>query len=54
MTTSAVDTGYFDTMGIDIVAGRDFAAGDLSSGAATVVVNESLARRVWPDGPARR
>ena len=24
-TTSAVDTGYFDTMGIGIVAGRDFA-----------------------------
>jgi len=53
ITTSAVDTGYFDTMGIDLVAGRDFAAADLStSGVATVVVNESLARRFWRDTAA--
>ena len=51
-TASAVDVGYFDAMGIDIVAGRDFATGDLSPPAATVILNESLARRVWPDGPA--
>lgn len=51
-TTSAVDAGYFDTMGIDLVAGREFAADDPSAGAAaTVVVNESLARRIWADGP---
>ena len=54
ITTSAVDIGYFDTMRIGIVAGRDFAASDLSRGASTVAVilNESLARSFWPDKPA--
>ncbi len=51
-TTSAVDTGYFDIMGIDVIAGRGFSAVDLSTDAATVVLNESLARRIRPDGPA--
>lgn len=53
MTTSAVDTGYFHTMGIQLVAGRDFAAqGPAADGMSSVVVNESLARRLWPDGRA--
>ena len=52
ITTSAVDIGYFETMRIGIVAGRDFAAGDLSRGASTVTVTESLARRLWPDSAA--
>ena len=50
MTSSAVDAGFFETMRIDVVAGRNFDARDLSQGAATVVVTESLARRLWPDG----
>jgi putative ABC transport system permease protein len=52
ITTSAVDIGYFDTMRIDVVAGRDFAADDLSRGASTVLVTESLVRRLWPVGQA--
>jgi putative ABC transport system permease protein len=51
ITAGAVDTGFFETMGIDMVAGRDFATGDLSSGVSTVIVNESLARRLSPDKP---
>jgi predicted permease len=52
VTSSAVDTTYFDTMGIERVAGRVFAASDLTDAAASVVVTESLARRLWPDRPA--
>jgi hypothetical protein len=52
ITTGAVDIGYFETMGIGVVAGRDFTSSDLSQGASTVVVTESLARRLWPDTPA--
>lgn len=52
VTTSAVDVGYFGTMGINLGSGRDFTAGDLSTDTATVVLNESLARRIWPNGPA--
>ena len=33
-------------------AGRLFAASDLTDAAASVVVTESLARRLWPDRPA--
>jgi len=47
-----VDTTYFDTLGIERVAGRLFAASDLTDAAASVVVTESLARRLWPDRPA--
>jgi predicted permease len=52
VTSSAVDTTYFDTLGIERVAGRLFAASDLTDAAASVVVTESLARRLWPDRPA--
>jgi predicted permease len=51
-TTSAVDIGYFETMGIGIFSGRDFAGDDLSKSASTVVVTESLARKLWPDRAA--
>ena len=51
-TTSAVDIGYFETMGVHLVAGRDFKAADLSRAASTVIVTESLVRRLWPDRPA--
>jgi predicted permease len=49
-TTSRVDAGYFDIMGIGLVTGRHFTAFDVSTGSASVVVNESLARRIQPDG----
>jgi predicted permease len=52
VTSSAVDTTYFDTLGIERVAGRFFAASDLTDAAASVVVTESLARRLWPVRPA--
>jgi putative ABC transport system permease protein len=51
-TTSAVEIRYFDTMGIDLVAGRDFTIGDASSSAEAVILNESLARRIFPNGGA--
>ena len=47
VTSSAVDPAYFETMGIRRVAGRSFAANDEAAG--TAVVNESLARRLWPE-----
>jgi predicted permease len=47
-TTSAIDPGFFQTMGIRMLAGRDFNGIDLPPGASTVIVTESLARRAWP------
>lgn len=48
-STNIVDATFFDTMGICLVAGRGFGVEDLSSNASTVIVNESLARRIRPD-----
>jgi predicted permease len=48
VTPSAVEPGYFRTMGIGVVAGRDFIASDLPREASTVVVSESFANRLWP------
>jgi predicted permease len=43
-----VMSGYFDTMAIPIIEGRAFAATDTVSGGRVAVVNETLARRLWP------
>jgi putative ABC transport system permease protein len=47
-----VTPGYFRTMGMPIVAGRDVSAGDTRDAPPVVVVNETLVRQQWPDGRA--
>lgn len=44
--------GYFETMGIELTAGRDFASMDGDDGQSVVVVNETLASRFWPGDDA--
>jgi putative ABC transport system permease protein len=39
---------YFQTMGIPLVAGRDFRPSDTRESPAVVIVNETFARRQWP------
>jgi putative ABC transport system permease protein len=41
--------GYFRTMGIPIVRGRDFTDGDNLNGAPVLIVNEALARQQFPN-----
>jgi putative ABC transport system permease protein len=43
-----VSQGYFRTMGIALRRGRAFDSRDGSAAARVVVVNEALARRMWP------
>jgi putative ABC transport system permease protein len=43
---------YFETMGIPLVAGRTFQPGDRADNRPVTIVNQSLARRYWPDGTA--
>lgn len=48
----SVTPGFFETIGVPLVAGRDFEAGDRAGGERVVVVSRSLARMLWPDGNA--
>jgi putative ABC transport system permease protein len=41
--------GYFETLGVPLVSGRLFDDRDARDGAPVVVINETMARRHWPD-----
>jgi putative ABC transport system permease protein len=43
-----VTPGYFGTMGIRLISGRDFDAHDTAGSAPVVVINRALATRHWP------
>ncbi len=40
---------YFRTMGIPLLRGRDFSLQDSGGSPGVVIVNETMARRLWPD-----
>jgi predicted permease len=44
---NGVTLGYFDTLGIGLIQGRFFTASDLS-GPTRTVINETMAREIWP------
>ena len=46
--SARVDEGYFDTLGIRIVAGRGFRRTDTKDTPGVAVVNETFASRYWP------
>lgn len=48
-SSDVVLPGYFDTIRIPIVRGRQFAASDLPGSPRVVMVNEAFAKRYWPD-----
>lgn len=48
----AVSESYFATLGISLVAGRGFTAGEVEGGRPVAVVSSSLARRLWKSGGA--
>jgi putative ABC transport system permease protein len=48
----AVSPGYFDTMEIPILEGRDITDSDREGRAAVAVVSQSFVKRFWPDGRA--
>jgi predicted permease len=45
----AISSRYFETLGVPLVRGRALTDADGGSSARTVVVNETFARRFWPD-----
>ncbi len=46
--TTDISSGYFDTVRIPLLAGRDFDAGDVDGAPTVVIINETLANFAWP------
>jgi len=45
----SADTDYFRTMGIPLLAGREFTAADTATSNRVMVINETMARLYWPN-----
>ena len=48
ISCDAVSPGYFATLRMPIVRGREFSATDREGGPGVAIVNETFARRFWP------
>ena len=44
-----VSADYFRTLGVRVARGRDFSSADRANAPAVAIVNETTARRYWPD-----
>lgn len=47
-----IAAGYFKTMGIPLLAGREFAASDTAEAPKVAIISERIARDYFPGGPA--
>jgi putative ABC transport system permease protein len=47
-----VSPGFFQALGVPILAGRDFTADDRRGGERVVIVSQSVAQRMFPNGDA--
>ena len=45
---NSVEPGYFETMGIRLVAGRDFQDSDRAGAPRVAIINGEMARQLWP------
>jgi predicted permease len=48
-----IDAGYFKTMGIPLLAGREFTARDTAEGPEVAIVSERIVREYFPGGPGQ-
>jgi len=49
--TPKIDPGYFTTMGIPLLAGRDFSARDTTAAPKVAIVSARIVRECFPGGP---
>jgi putative ABC transport system permease protein len=47
-SVAQVSPKYFETLGLAIVRGREFTAAEVAANAPVAIVNETVARRLWP------
>ena len=50
--TPKIDAGYFTTMGIPLLAGREFTARDTADAPKVAIVSERIVRECFPGGPS--
>jgi putative ABC transport system permease protein len=48
----AITTGYFEAIGVRLISGRNFDAADVAGKPLVAIVNETLARQLFPAGNA--
>jgi putative ABC transport system permease protein len=48
VNVNVVSPGYFDTVGIPINRGRDFAEGDKETSSPVAIINREMAQQFWP------
>jgi putative ABC transport system permease protein len=48
ISLAKVSAGYFKTIGVSLVAGREFSSADHQDSVWVAVINETAARRYWP------
>lgn len=48
LNLESVDTGYFDTLAVALVAGRHFTEGDRTDTPEVAIISEDVAARTWP------
>jgi macrolide transport system ATP-binding/permease protein len=46
---NTVDLGYFSTLGIPLVEGRDFTPDDRDISTPVAIINETMATKIWPN-----
>ena len=51
-TSTTIDRGFLGTLRIPLLEGRDFASTDKAEGPPVAIVNQTLARRLWPNQAA--
>ncbi len=49
LNLNVISPGYFQTIGIPVVRGRDFTEHDSENSPSVAIVNQEMARRFWPD-----
>jgi predicted permease len=49
--TPKIDAGYFSTMGIPVLAGREFTAQDTAAAPKVAILSERIVRECFPGGP---
>jgi predicted permease len=47
--TNAIDLNYFETVGIELLRGRDFTTADREDAVSVAIINEAMAEQFWPN-----